>query len=894
MLARFWNLFRRRQLDLELNAELTHHLESLEAEHRARGLSKSDARMAALRDFGGLVRTKEEYRDQRGIPMIETLLKNVRFSLRSMGRTPVMTIAVVATLAIGIGANTAVFSVVNGILIKPLPYSDPERLVRVAHLAPGIQLSDSRDVGSSLFLYFVHREQSRTLEGVGVFGEGTSTVTGGREPEEVRRFFVTSDVLPLLGVQPLLGRIFSQTDDAPASPGTIVLSYEYWQRRFGGDRSVIGRSLDMADDTWTIIGVLPRGFRAFRGPVDVITPSRFDRNQVTVGGFFRGSVARLKPGVTLEQASADLARLISPAIDSFPLGPGVTREQLQRMRLAPVLKPLKQEVVGDVGNTLWVIMGTIAMVLLIACANVANLILARTEGRSHELMIRAALGAGWKRIALELFTESALFSLAGGIVGIALSYCGLRALLTIAPASLPRADEITIDPTVLLFTLGLCLVSALLFGMLPVVRYARPARDAMSSAGGRWSSGSRERLRLRGTLVVAQVAMAMVLLICAGLMIRTFQKLNDVNPGFSFVEEVQTVPVAILPASVPDPVLVVRRQHEILNRLTALPGVQSAAYTSAVPMGGGFTADIIAPEGRVSTDGSAPKARQLRFVSPGLFETLGIPLVAGRDFTWTDIYEKHPVVLITQNLARQEWGSAEEALGKRLRSGSQGRWHEIVGITGDIRDWGPSRPLTEIVYVPVLAEQIYNTPTYIGRFITYTIRSSRSGTPAFLDEIRQTVWSVDSNLPMVNLRTMGDVVADSMARTSITLLMLAIAGVMAVLLGVIGIYGVISYAVTQRTREVGIRIALGAHGGEVRGMFFRQGLVMTGVGVVIGLGGAATLTRWMSALLFEVSPLDPGTYIAVAVFLVIAAGLAIYVPARRATRVDPWESLRAE
>jgi hypothetical protein len=273
---------------------------------------------------------------------------------------------------------------------------------------------------------------------------------------------------------------------------------------------------------------------------------------------------------------------------------------------------------------------------------------------------------------------------------------------------------------------------------------------------------------------------------------------------------------------------------------------------------------------------------------------LGIPLVAGRDFTWTDIYEKRPVVLITENLARQEWGSAEEALGKRLRSGSQGRWHEIVGIAGDIRDWGPSRPLTEMVYVPILAEQIYNTPTFIGRFITYTIRSSRSGTPAFLDEIRQTVWAVDPNLPMVNLRTMDDVVADSMARTSITLVMLAIAGLMAVLLGVIGIYGVISYAVTQRTREVGIRIALGAHGGEVRGMFLRQGLVMTGVGIVIGLGGAVALTRWMSALLFEVSPLDPVTYIAVAGFLVIAAGLASYVPARRATRVDPWESLRAE
>ena len=894
MLSRFWNLFRRRRLDIELDAELAHHLESLESEHRARGLSPLDARIAARRDFGGMAQMKEQYRDQRGLPVLETLLKNVRFSLRSMRRTPVMTIAVVATLAIGIGANTAVFSVVNGILIKPLPYSDPERLVSVAHVAPGIQLSDSRDVGSSLFLYFIHREQARTLEGVGLYGEGFATVTGVGEPEEIRRFFVTADVLPVLGVKPFLGRIFSRGDDEPGSPSTVLLSYEYWQRRFGGDPSVLGRRLNIADESWTIIGVLPRGFRSFKGLVDVVTPTRFDRNQVTAGGFFRRSVARLKPGVTMEQASADLARLIPVAMDSFPLGPGVTREQLQGLRLAPILRPLKQDVVGDAGNALWVIMGTIGMVLLIACANVANLVLARTEGRYQELVIRAALGAGWRRIAFELCTESVLFSLAGGIFGIGLAYGGLRVLLRTAPANLPRVDEISIDPTVLLFTLGLSLFSAFLFGMLPVTRYARPVGAAVLSAGARWSTGSRERLRLRGTLVVVQVAIAMVLLICAGLMIRTFQKLHDVNLGFTNIASVQTVPVTISPASAPDPVVVVRRQHEILNRLAALPGVQSAAFTNAVPMGGGFTADVIVPEGRVSPDGSAPKARQLRFVSPGLFGTLGIPLVAGRDFTWTDSYEKRPVVIITDNLARQEWGSAEEALGKRLRSGSQGRWHEIVGIAGDIRDWGPSRPLTEIVYVPILAEQIYNTPTFIPRFITYTIRSSRSGTPAFLDEIRQTVWSVDSNLPMVNLNTMDDVVADSMERTSITLVMLAIAGVMAVLLGVIGIYGVISYAVTQRTREVGIRIALGARGGEVRGMFLRQGLVMTMLGVAIGLGGAAALTRWMSALLFEVSPLDPGTYVVVALFLVAAAGLASYVPARRATRVNPLESIRAE
>jgi len=895
MLSRLWNLFRRRRLDRELDVELTHHLESLEAEYRARGFSEPDARTAARRDFGGLVQVQETYRDQRGIPMLETLGQNVRFSLRSLRRTPAMTIAVIATLAIGIGANSAVFSVVNGILIKPLPYADSDRLITVAHAAPGIQLSDSRDVGSSLFLYFIEREQNRTFDGVGLFGEGTATVTGTGEPEQVRRLFVTSDVLPLLRVQPLLGRIFSQTDDAPGSRNTVVLGYGYWQRRFGGDLSVVGKRLIMADESWDIIGVMPRQFRFLSQQPDVISPSRFDRTQVMVGAYFRRSIARLKTGVTLDQASADIRRLIPIAIDSFPLVPGSTRKQVEDARLEPSLRPLKADLVGDAANTLWVVMGTIGIVLLIACANVANLLLVRTEGRRQELLIRAALGAGWRRIGFELLTESAMLGLTGGIIGLGFAYFGLRALLASAPANLPRVGDITMDTTVLVFTLAVSLFSGLLFGVIPVVRYAKPKLAGTLPAGGRSISGSRERLRARGVLVVAQVAMAMVLLVCAGLMIRTFQKLNDVHPGFAHANEIQTVQLTISPASAPEPEQAVRRQYEILSRIAALPGVRSVAYTSAVPMGGGFNADLIFPEGKPLGDGSPPKARQLRFISPGLFETMGIPIVMGRDFSWTDVYEKRAVVLITENLARLEWGSPQQALGKRVRGSSpQDEWREIVGVTGDIRDWGLSRPLTELVYVPILAERIYNVPVWVSRSVTYAIRSSRTGTPGFLDEVRQAVWSVDSNLPLVNVRTMTDFVDDSMARTSLTLVMLAIAGAMALLLGLIGIYGAISYAVTQRTKEVGIRIALGAQNSEVRRMFLRHGLVMTALGVGIGLGIAAVFTRWMSTLLFAVSPLDPVTFGAVSVVLTTAAALASYLPSRRATRIDPIESLRAE
>jgi len=892
MLSRLWNLLRRKKLERELDAEFRYHLDSLEAEYRERGLSPYEARLAARRDFGGVDQIREAYRDQRGIPMLETLWRDIRFSLRSIRRTPAITFSVIATLAIGIGANTTIFSVVNGVLIKPLPFPDPDRLITVSHTAPGVNVAD---VGSANFLYFTEREQNQTMEGVGLFGLGSSTVTGRGEPEFVRRLFVTSDTLPILGIEPVLGRYFSESDDTPGSPNTLVLSYGYWQRRFGGDPSVIGQSLMLNAEHWTIIGVMPQRFQFIDERLDVITPNRLDRNQVMLGAYFRRSIARLKPGVTLEQASADVARLIPIAIDSFPPIAGTTRELTRNARLAPSLRPLKQDVVGDVGKTLWVLMATIGIVLLIACANVANLILVRTEGRQHELSVRAALGAGWGRIMRELITESAVLSLIGGTLGVGFAYSSLRTLLAIAPANLPRRAEIGLDGTVMLFALGLSLISCLLFSAIPVVRYARPRLNATLHATGRWSSGSREKLRARSLLVVAQVALAIVLLIGAGLMIRTFEQLNDVNPGFSEPGEVQTFQIGIPETRMPDPELTVRKQQEILDRVRAVPGVASAAYMSDVPMSGGTAADLLVPEGKTFGPGEAPRSTQSRFISPGVFSTLRIPLLMGRDMSWTDIYEKRPVVLISENLARAEWGNPEQALGKRLRGSSPtDQLREIIGIVGDVRDRGLNQPVPPTVYYPVFAERVYNIPVYVWRSVTFTIRSPRTGTGAFLDELRNAVWSVDSNLPLVSVRTMSDLLDASMARTSFTLVMLAIAGAMALLLGVIGMYGAISYGISQRTREIGVRIALGAQSRQVQRMFMKQGLLLTASGVAIGLAAAAALTRWMSSLLFEVSPLDPLTYAAVSVVLVLATAIATYLPSRRATHVDPIDSLRAE
>ena len=892
MLAKLWNLLRYRRLDREMDAELSHHLESLEAEHRARGLSAEEARLAARRDFGSVSRTQEAHREQRGLPLVETLTRDVQFSLRSMRRTPVVTLAVLATLAIGIGANTAIFSVVNAILIKPLPYPDADRLISVSLASPRMRIDDME---SAAYFYLTTRDQSRTLAGVGLWNLQAVNVTGREDPQRILALRVTADILPVLGVEPLLGRHFTPADDEPGRRPTAVLMFGYWQRQFGGDRSVVGQTVTIDGAPHDIIGVMPRRFQFLDQAVDLIAPVQLDRGQVFAGGFGWPSVARLKPGVTIEQATADMARLLPVAADAFPVMPGFTREQLDGGEWVPVLLPLKQDVVGDAGNTLWVVMGTLGLVLLVACANVANLILVRTEGRQRELAVRAALGASSGRIARGLLTESAVLGLAGGALGVAVAYASLRALLALGSSSLPRMDEIAIDQDVLLYACAASLLSAALFGMLPVLRYARPKLAAALRSETRGFSGSREHLRMRGALVVVQVALALALLVGAGLMIRTFRELGSVDPGFSRPDAIQTLRVTIPASSQSDPELTARRQQAILDGIAALPGVGSAAYASELPMqpGGGFT-DFFVTRESASRD-ELPQNRPIHLVSPGYFATMGTSLVAGRDFTWSDVHGRRAVALISEDLASRVWGSPAAALGKLLRGGSnQSIWREVVGVVANVHNRGVREPAGGTVYLPALATYVADQPPMVARSVSYVIRSDRTGTSGFLADVQRAVWAVDPELPLADVRTMGDYYGDSLARTSFTLVLLAVAGAMALLLGVIGVYGVISYAVSQRTREVGIRLALGAQRSEIGGMFMRQGLALTMAGVAVGLAGAVGLARWMSALLFGVSPLDPATYAAISTAMIAAAAVATYLPSRRATHLDPIVALRDE
>jgi predicted permease len=805
--------------------------------------------------------------------------------------TPMFTAIAVATLAIGIGANTAIFSVVEGILLKPLPYSHADELVALDHTAFGDNIMHA---GMAPFLYFTYREQNRTFEDVGMWDTDSVSVTGLAEPEQVSELDVTDAVLPLLRIQPILGRVFSRADDLPGSADTIILTFGYWKMRFGGDRSVIGRNMLIDGSPMQIIGVLPETFRFLDVKASLVRPMRKDRSKTFLGNFSFQAIARLKPGVTLTQASTDMARMIPIALDAFPSPQGFNKSMFAEAKLAPLAEPLKQSVVGDTRAVLWVLMGTIGMVLLIACANVANLLLVRADGRRQELAIRAALGAGWGQIARELLMESVILGLLGGAAGLGLAYGALQLLLAIAPANLPRIESISIDPTVLSFTLAVSLIAGLLFGIIPVVKYAGPHLGSALRAGGRTLSQSKERHHARNVLVVVQVALALVLLIGSGLMIRTFQTLKHVQPGFTAPEQVQTLRISIPESQVKDEIQVVREEQAIMEKIAAIPGVSSVALTSLIPMTNSGWQDGLFAEDHVYNESQIPPLRHFKFNSPGLLKTMGNSLIAGRDFTWTDVYEKRPVAMVSENLARELWHEPGAAIGKRVRESLKAPWREVIGVVSDERDSGVDQKAPTIVIWPILIDNFAGNKTFVWRSLPYIIRSPRTGSKGFLDEISRAVWSVNPNLPLANVHTLQEIYNKSLARTSFTLVMLAIAGAMALLLGVVGIYGVISYSVSQRTREIGIRMALGARKDELMRMFVGQGLRLALIGVACGLAAAAGLTRLMTSMLFEVKPVDPLTFATVALGLVLAATLASYLPALRATTVDPMEALRAD
>ncbi len=823
---------------------------------------------------------------------MESFMNQLKQVMRRLARTPMFTVITLITLAAGVGANTIVFSVLEGVLLKPLPYPHPEELITVAQAAPGINIPELQAAPS---MYFIYRDQGQSFQDIGMYGGDSVSVTGLAEPEQVRALLVTDGTLPILGVSPALGRLFSREDDLPGTPETVLLTYGYWQHKFGADPSAVGRNVIVDGKSRQIIGVLPQQFHFLdREDPALFLPFKFDRNKIFLGNFSYYAVARLKPGVTVTQASADVARMIPIAMRTFPAPPGFSLKLFEEAHIGPNLRPLKQDVVGDVGKMLWVLMGSIGMVLLIACANVANLLLVRVEGRRQELAVRAALGAGRGRIAGELLLESVILGLLGSMIGLGLAYVALRVLVAMAPTGLPRIHEIGLDATVLLFTLGISLLASVLFGSIPIFKYAGVRLSTGIREGGRALSQSREQHRARSVLVVVQVAMALVLLICSGLMIRTFHALTQVQPGFTAPAELQTFRIAIPDSEAPKEEQVVRMDEVILRKLSAIPGVSSAGLCTTIPMDGNSSMDPVFAQDHTYAEGQLAPLRRFKFITPGFIGTLGTPLVAGRELSWADLYQKLPVALISENFAREYWNSPANALGRRIRVSSKDDWREVIGVVADVHDDGVNKEASFSVYWPMMMDHFESDTTMVRRGVAFAVRSTRAGSESFLKEVREAVWSVNPNLPLAAVHTVDYFYKQSMARTSFTLIMLGAAGSMALLLGVVGIYGVIAYSVSQRRREIGIRMALGAQQQVLTNMFVRHGLWLTGIGVVCGLAAAIVLMRLMSSLLFKVSPVDPLTYSTVSLGLVLTAFLASYLPSRRTSAVDPVEALRAE
>lgn len=873
---------------LEQLQELESYIDITAEEYVAQGMQPDEARRAARLKLGNFTRIREEVYEMNTATFIESTLQELRHAIRMLRKNPAFSITAIVTLSLGIGATTAMFSVVNGVVIKPLPYPESEEVMTVTHSAVFGNVRGN-DFPFSPQMLTTYLENRQTFKQLAMWRSNQSAITGNGDPETAISLQVTQEFLPALGVPPELGRWFSREDDQPGTPETVILGNGYWHRRFGGDPRVIGRVMTIDSKSRAVIGVMPAQFTYGRLPsIDLILPLRINLAQPPNDFNYR-AIGRLKERVSVEQANADIGRMLPIFLDRY------TAHRMDALHLLPAVRPLKEDVIGDVGQVLWVLLGSISILLLIACANVANLLLVRAESRGQELAVRTALGAGWGHIARTLMTESLTLSLLGGIMGLGLAYGGLQVLVAYGPASLPRLNEITIDPAVLAFTFAMSILTGLLFGLVPILKVLGPKSGWSLSefvrGGGRWASAGKNQHRSQDALVVLQVALALVLLVGSGLMIRTFQNLRNVDPGFAHPETIQTIRIVAPPAITAEPDRLVRMQAQILERLAVIPGVASAAYVDSLPMDFGANI-IVAAQDKTYPEGELPPTRPVKMISPGVFRTFETRLIAGRDVDWPELYNQRDVALVSESFARETWNTVEGALGKRIKLGTTGSWQEVIGVVADIHDTGPAQKPPATIYWPARQHMMIGSVSPVS--VAFTLRSNRTGTEGFLKEIRQALSAVDPNLPIASVNTVAAVYEISMVRTSFSLVLLGIAGGMALLLGIVGIYGVLAYAVMQRQREVGIRLALGAEPHTVRGMFVSRGMILSAIGILLGSAAAAGVTRWMSSLLFGVKPVDAITYAVAAGVLVVAALAASYIPARRAAAVDPVETLRGQ
>jgi putative ABC transport system permease protein len=805
---------------------------------------------------------------------METFLQDLRFSLRMLVKNPGFAAVAAITLALGIGANTAIFSVVNAVLLRPLPYRDPSRLVLMNESSQQLP-----DMSVSYPNYLDWRDRSRSFERIAAVQPAQYTLSGVDRPERLGGWNVTADFFATLGVTPVVGRDLSARDDRPGAPPVALLTYGLWQRRFGGDPSVVGRALTLSGRSVEVVGVLPQTFRFYYGDADLFLPLGIDADRLKDRGDHPGIyvVARLKPGATPKTAFADMDAIARSLEAEHP-------ETNSGNRVA--VKLLQDDVVSILRPVLVVLAGAVGFVLLIACANVANLLLARASTREKEIAIRRALGASRRRVLRQVLTESALLSLLGGGLGLLLAAWLSDVLLSLVPAGLPRMDEVRLDGTVLGFTLLLSLLTGLVFGIAPAWQASRSDVLEPLKETARGSSSGRGQQRFRSVLVVSEVALALVLLAGAGLMARSFERLQEVRPGFrpGNVLSAQLVLPEIKYKTRPE---IIAFADQLLARVGALPGVEAAGTVNPLPLTQeGWQTDYQIEGRPVPARGEAPNS-DYHVVSGAYFKAMGIPLVRGRLFDDSDREDTTPVVLVNETLARRYWPEGD-AVGKRMRTGSvdqPGPWLTVVGVVGDVRQYGLDQEQKTQFYRP--GRQLALHPMSL-------VLRAQGDPEALAAAVRRAVQSIDPDQPIYNVRSMDSLLATTLAPRRLSLLLLAAFAMTALLLAGVGIYGVLAYSVTQRTHEIGIRMALGARRADVLVMILRQGIRLVLIGAALGVAAAFGLTRLMSSLLFGVSPTDPATLGAVCLVLVGVALLACIVPARRASGVDPMIALRCE
>ena len=848
-----------------LDEELHSHLEMLVEENLLRGMSLKKARYAAQRSFGGVEQTREAYRDQRGLPIVETLIQDIRYGLRMLRKNPGFTAGAVLTLALGIGANTAMFSVINAVLLRPLPYHEPERLV---------WMTESGDEVANRWLSFPNfqewRERNNVFESMSTIRGWSLTMTGGDQPMNLNARMITADYFKVMGVAPLIGRSFIASDDQPGANPVTILSYGFWQNQFAGDPEIAGKIITLDDRAYTVIGVMPENFY-HQGPPPIwllVGPQNWNQRDVRIAG---SVIARLKPGATIEQARSEMNAISQQLAREHP----VANAGANRVNVLS----LQASITGNVRPALLILFGAVGLVLLISCANVANLLLARAATRRKEFAVRAALGATRGRVVRQLLVESLILGLAGGVVGLVLAWWSSALLGRMAQTAIPRIEGLHLSYRVLGFSLVVSILSGIVFGLAPAWRFskAEPQEILKDSSS---TTSERHGKRLRGALVIAEVAVSVALLIGAGLLIKSMLRLSTSSAGFDS-NNVLTMNLKVSRNRYRERGELARLLKQLLDRVETQPGVEAAALSAALPGLGEWTNDIF-PEGRAPLTPGELINVDWAIVSAGYFKTLGIPLLKGRTFTREEDSEGKPVLLVDENLARQFWPD-EDAVGKHIKYDSP-IWHEVIGVVKETKSYGSeAKPLIKI-YTP-MGRSAQRNPVL-------SVRTTNTQPQNLVMAITREIHALDKDLPITEVAMFDDILSREVSPKRFNTALLSIFAALALVLAVTGVYSLTSYAVAERTHEVGIRMALGARERDVLRLFIGQGMELVLAGVVVGLAGAFALTRVMTSLLFAVSATDALTFTTVSVGLTAIALLACYVPARRATKVDPMIALR--